>query len=42
MRSPCTVTDITGGFTNFPKAEAGRCAAALLLRLIERLVASSS
>jgi len=37
-----TVTDITGGFTNFPKAEAGRCAAALLLRLIERLAASSS
>ena len=36
------VTDITGSFTNFPKAEAGRRAAALLLRLIERLAASSS
>jgi adenosylhomocysteine nucleosidase len=35
------VTDITGGFTNFPKAEAGRRAAALILRLIERLAASS-
>jgi adenosylhomocysteine nucleosidase len=35
-------TDITGGFTNFPRAEAGRRAAALVLRLIERLAASSS
>ena len=37
-----TVTDITGGFTNFPKTEAGRRAAALILRLIERLAASSA
>jgi hypothetical protein len=35
------VTDSTGGFTNVPKAEAGRRAAALMLRLIERLAASS-
>ena len=35
-------TDITGGFTNFPRAEAGRRAAALILRLLERLAAVSS
>jgi adenosylhomocysteine nucleosidase len=34
-------TDITGGFTNFPRAEVGRHAA-LILRLIERLAAASS
>jgi adenosylhomocysteine nucleosidase len=35
-------TDITAGFTNFPRAEAGRRAAALILRLIKRLAAASS
>jgi len=35
-------TDITGGFTNFPRAEVGRRAAALILRLLERLAAGSS
>jgi nucleoside phosphorylase len=36
------VTDIPGGFTTFPKAEAGRRATALILRLLERLAASVS
>ena len=35
-------TDITGGFTNFPRAEAGRRAAALILRLIEQLATASA
>jgi adenosylhomocysteine nucleosidase len=35
-------TDITGGFTNFPRAEAGRRAAALILRLIKRLAGAMS
>jgi adenosylhomocysteine nucleosidase len=35
-----TATDITGDFSNFPRAEVGRRAAVLVLRLLEQLAAA--